>query len=533
MGDAAFAVASTYDILSGLRFDAMWGKALYDDYCKLFLSILKPDTQGTNWADKLYKANKKTSVYVNALLEAQSFTEEVSQIWTELPPGSSILLFGIDGSEALRTVLDNYQAVNKVNFCDETLAAFMGYYGMDSYKRVMAEEGGKAMSSHGKLGFSDLLRVAGHMTNVVNASQDYTEALDNVMAWYATSEDYNQVFRLCGNKVVDEVRTAYKSKLGYIVTEVTPSILVDSWSNGEKSAISKTIYASGTVWISLEKEILESVFGMSTKTGLVIDLRRLSDMQEIFRSCFLQLTNTQPSLQDAELVYDSVLLYLKICQMTKGYFKKADMWTTSLENRLAMYEDVLSEFSLIDFKFTGSPSLNEGDLIPIKSASESKPAQSLSLPEDYEEFLRSADWVADLQWADISLFDITEMPSYYCLTDVDRDRTPELIILFNGYWIIYTRLDGRLKFICSGAMTRDMDVQVCPDLGVVRFCGAYTSWSFNTFVRIQKGKELNRFEYEKEDPYYQGFSSSELDPMLAGTYYKLKQEQIVGLEPFA
>ena len=154
-------------------------------------------------------------------------------------------------------------------------------------------------------------------------------------------------------------------------------------------------------------------------------------------------------------------------------------------------------------------------------------------PTVYDEFLRSGDWVMDLAWADMDYEDLLFWPSQWCVYDVDRNGTQELMVQCNGYWLIYTCRNGQIRLVSTGALTRDMAASVCPDLGVVRFDGGYTSWSFTCFVKIKNGVEQTRFEREKEDPCYRGFTAAEVDSSLAGTYIRLVWNDICGLEPFA
>lgn len=154
-------------------------------------------------------------------------------------------------------------------------------------------------------------------------------------------------------------------------------------------------------------------------------------------------------------------------------------------------------------------------------------------PVEYDEFLRSGDWVLDLAWADFWYDDLLFWDSYWCASDVDGDGNTELIVVFDGYWLIYTFRYGRICLVSSGALARDMAVLVCPELGVVRFDGAHTSWSFTCYVQIDGDTETGRWEWEKEDPSYRGISPEEVNPRLAGRYTLLEQEPVAGLEPFA
>ena len=154
-------------------------------------------------------------------------------------------------------------------------------------------------------------------------------------------------------------------------------------------------------------------------------------------------------------------------------------------------------------------------------------------PEEYDEFLRSGDWVLDLAWADMDYEDLLFWPSQWCVYDVDRNGTQELIVQFNGFWLIYTSRNGQIRLVSTGALTRDMAVSVCPELGIVRFDGGHTSWSFTCFVRIINGTEQARFERDKEDPYYLGFTAAEVDPSLEGAYFQLEQNDVCGIEIYA
>ena len=170
-------------------------------------------------------------------------------------------------------------------------------------------------------------------------------------------------------------------------------------------------------------------------------------------------------------------------------------------------------------------------------ASYDSPSVSVSAapepPKEYDEFLRSGDWVLDLAWAGMDYEDLLFWPSQWCVYDVDRNGTQELMVQFNGCWLIYTCTKGQIRLVSTGALARDMTVSVCPELGVVRYEGGYTSWSFTCFVKIRNGMEQSRIEREKEDPYYRGFTAAEVDRSLTGTYIQLEQNDICGLEPFA
>lgn len=156
---------------------------------------------------------------------------------------------------------------------------------------------------------------------------------------------------------------------------------------------------------------------------------------------------------------------------------------------------------------------------------------SAALPSDYEEFLRSGDWIAGMDG--VELEDALYWQPSYSVCDVDSDGVPELIIQLNGCWVVYTRQDGRMRFVATGWLTRDMEISVCPERNTIWFTGGHTSWSFATWLVIRDGDELVRYELEKEDPYYIGFAPEDADPSLKGSYRSLEQNEIMGLELFA
>ncbi len=562
MGDAAFAVATCYDILSGLRFDAMWGKAYYDDMLKLFLTLAKPLGSDKNTVEKVEKYYKKFETTVDVLQKTREGVEKIEALadLDDLPPGADLFLFGESWRPAVNDVLDAASGVKDGNACDEIFAQMVNRSDMAFYKSAMAEEGKNALKSYGKYGIGDILRVGGYIVSVINASQADTEALDKVISWYAASGGADLPLCLAGEKVVSDVRSAAGDDLNrllYINRELVTDFIVGSGANYVKSAARKACLGIDSLWVTLEKGVLEGTLGLSTKTSIVRELRMYDDVQQIIRECFRDSTRTN----DGKLKLDRVSaarevlgLYLKCSVLALDLFDKAEMPTAVLRGRLDDYRARFGEFSAEDFSYAGRVTIPAGSLgdqtqtVQSQKPQTSQPQPPSPAPQPqsqpvieyievpdppagYDEFLRSGDWIEDMDGVEPE--DALWWKPAYSTCDVDGDGVPELIIQLNGCWAVYTRKGGAIRLVATGWLTRDMEVSVCPELNALCFEGGYTSWSMATYLIIRGGREVARYEREKEDPYYRGFTPEEVDPSLKGSYRQLEKNDIMGLELFA
>ena len=582
LGDFIYGFANVYDVISGLRFDAMWGKAYYDDIKKLFLDLVKPLDSEKNLFEKIEKANKKLGTAVGIAQKVRGAMDNFEALANldDLPPGADRFLFGESWRPGLREALDAYEGVNS-NICDEIFAEMVNQSDAAFYKKVMEEQGQKVLNSYGKYGIGDILRTGGYILSVINASVGDTEALSKMLDWYRDNDDMNPVLRRAGLEVVYGVRHAAKDDLlraSFLSSELMKDFVFSGASNGFKDAFTKSALGIQSFWVKLEKEVFNWSLGISTRTDAVRYLYMYNDIQQIFQDCFranAYLQNGVPQLSNAETVYASLQIYLKSCHRVLEQIEKMgektvlEKWisgndipvipTSRLSEVLEDFDQRFAEFSPSDFRYEKGSFISAGSLWnldqntsmqqsvihpleeeavhtdlddPVITTGEIPSAPGL--PDDYAEFLRWG-WIDDVvKYWNYDYEDVLWPPATYCLYDVDSNGIPELIVQYDGNWLIYTRISGRIQLVSSGILARDMGVFVCPELHVVWFEGAHTSWSFACFVGIEDGREIFRFDnLEKEDPSYQGFKPEEVSPRLKGNYYLLPEYDVVGVEIFA
>ncbi len=575
LGDFIYGFANLYDDISGLRFDAMWGKAYYDDIKKLFLELAKPLDNEKNLLERIEKFNKKLGTAVGIVQKARSAVDSFEALASldDLPPGADRFLFGESWRPGLREAMDAYEGLNN-NICDEIFAGMVNHSDAAFYEEVMKEQGRKVLNSYGKYGVGDILHTGGYILSVINASQGDTEALAKMLQWYRDNSDMNAVLRHAGLEVVYDVRHAAKDELlraGFIGSELAQDFVVSGMNNGLKDAFTKTALGIKSFWVKLEKEALNWGLGLSSRTDAVRYLYMYNEIQQLFCDCFREYAHPQSGvlqLTDAETVCASLRIYLKSChraleQMQKmGEKTTLERWvsgndqavipTERLFEVLEGYDQRFAEFSSSDFRYEEGSTIRAGSLLNLDETVQQPATEEENyrnqeeeeitfgeipgapgLPDNYREFLRG-DWVDDLVrcW-NYDYEDALWFPASYCLYDVDCNGVPELILQYDGIWLIYTCLSGRIQLVSTGCLVRDMGVLVCPELHIVRFDGAHTSYSYTCFVQIGNSEEICRYEREKEDPCYQGFIPEEINPSLAGNYYLLTEYEVVGLELFA
>ena len=355
-------VGNTYDIITNLRFNKLWGKAQYDDYSGVICKLLKrPDYNEENLCKKLKEINKSYDIGVGILLKGtETLLENSGRIVSDAVRmdedlgryTSWLVISGLDKMEGFQSTLKDAEAVRKANLADLFFKK-----DIQSLSQTRKDDLSLKMGSGVELfGLSDILSTGAYYFSVLqldlNSARTMKEIVEDAQELRegeSLLEEYNRSFILeAGERVVDD----YYETLGLdgsfweSIGANIAGTMADNAAGGAAKALAFTSFQA--LFIKAAGFVLDHTAKTKEKVTAVREMSMLKNCQDLFED-YLKEKMDSHRLEEAEKVIGAAELYLKCARNSYENFSenKLEKYGIPTGHVIAVIDDQL--LSLMDY----------------------------------------------------------------------------------------------------------------------------------------------------------------------------------------
>ena len=310
LADAALGVATVWDVVMNLRFDAFWGEAYEEDLRDHLMQLMLPLEGTTDHLITVLQNGAELTDNLSDILELgdsgiNSLTE-VAANWDMLPKETWELLFASEDLTDFEKAVHTTDYVVSGDVFEEYILSLFAASDAAEYQTVKdAMRNGKGFDVE-IFSLSDVLAVGSYFVTATQAAERYVAATELITDYFYHS-DFSTVHAQA-KQVSSDCRDQLDANSGDIIGRFATELFETMPSNISESAIESILLPKAGLVTFLTKSALEGMMKLNSKTQAVRTAALCTDIQEMFAAAYLKAVEDN---LNTEVMLAAMQMYLK------------------------------------------------------------------------------------------------------------------------------------------------------------------------------------------------------------------------------
>lgn len=319
LADAALGVATVWDVVMNLRFNAFWGEAYEEDLRDQLMKLMLPLEGTTDHLITVLQEGEELTQTLSTVLELgdkgiNSLADAASN-WDMLPKETWELLFASEDLTDFEKAVHTTDYVVSGDVFEEYILSLFASSDAAEYQAVKdAMRKGKGFDVE-IFSLSDLLSVGSYFVTATQAAERYVVATELVTDYFY-HDDFSTVHAQA-RQVSSDCRDQLNSNSGEIIGRFATELFETMPSNISESVIESFLLPKAGLVTFLTKSALEGIMKLDSKTQAVRTAALCTKIQSMFAAAY------QKAVEDnlnSEVMLAAMQMYLKCAWQSADAF---------------------------------------------------------------------------------------------------------------------------------------------------------------------------------------------------------------------